>query len=45
MELKKVNRVEVITEKGREIVTRGNFEFQLQDEGQTLKIFKKNKDE
>lgn len=35
-----INRFEYITKSGREIVEYGKFEFQLQDGGQTLKVFK-----
>lgn len=35
-----INRFEYISENGREIVEYGKFEFQLQDGGQTLKVFK-----
>lgn len=35
-----ITRFEYITEKGREIVEHGKFEFQLQDGEQTLKVFK-----
>ena len=35
-----ITRFEYITKNGREIVEHGNFEFQLQDDGQTLKVFK-----
>lgn len=38
--LKEISRVEVITKEGRVLVEYGSFEFQLQDEGKTLKIFK-----
>ena len=35
-----ITRFEYISENGREIVEYGKFEFQLQDDGQTLKVFK-----
>ena len=35
-----INRFEYISENGREIVEHGKFEFQLQDKGKTLKVFK-----
>ena len=40
-----LTRVEVITNKGREFVkyTKGNFEFFIQDDGRTLKIFEESK--
>ena len=33
-------RFEYITNKGREVVEYGEFEFEIQDEGRTLKVFK-----
>lgn len=39
--LKFVNRFEYIGENGRELVTQGEFDFHLQDDGETLKIIKK----
>jgi len=40
-----LTRVEVITNQGREFVkyTKGNFEFFIQDDGRTLKIFEESK--
>lgn len=35
-----ITRFEYIDEKGRNIVAYGNFSFQLQDGGRTLKVFK-----
>lgn len=35
-----ITRFEYIDENGRNIVARGNFSFQMQDEGRTLKVFK-----
>lgn len=35
-----VSRVEIIGPRGREIVTRGSYTFNIQDEGRTLKIFR-----
>lgn len=35
---KKLNRIEIITDNGRELVKRGNFIPMLQDNGETLKI-------
>ena len=35
-----ITRFEFITDKGREVVSYGEFEFQLQDDGRTLKVFK-----
>lgn len=40
-ELNKITRFEYITNKGRQIVEYGEFEFQLQDDNRTLKVFKK----
>ena len=37
---KEITRFEYISKNGREIVEHGKFEFQLQDDGQTLKVFK-----
>ena len=37
-----ITRFEYIDENGRNIVARGNFSFQLQDGGTTLKVFKEN---
>ena len=39
----KITRFEYITDKGREVVEYGEFTFQLQDDGRTLKVFKENK--
>lgn len=39
----KITRFEYITDKGREVVEYGEFTFQLQDDGRTLKVFKDNK--
>lgn len=36
----KISRVEIIGPQGREIVTRGSYTFDIQDEGRTLKIFR-----
>ena len=36
----KISRVEVITENGRTYVGHGKFEFSVQDDERTLKIFK-----
>lgn len=36
----KITRVEIITENGRTYVGRGKFEFSVQDNERTLKIFK-----
>ena len=39
----KITRFEFITkENGREIVRYGEFTFQLQDDGRTLKVFQEN---
>lgn len=35
-----ITRFEYIDENGRNIVERGNFSFQIQDDGRTLKVFK-----
>lgn len=40
-ESNKITRFEYITDKGRQVVEYGEFEFELQDEGRTLKVFKK----
>lgn len=40
-ELNKITRFEYITNKGRQVVEYGEFEFQLQDDNRTLKVFKK----
>lgn len=37
----KITRFEYITDKGRQVVAYGDFEFQLQDDNRTLKVFKK----
>ena len=40
----KITRFEFITkENGREIVRYGEFTFQIQDNGKTLKVFQENK--
>lgn len=36
----KITRFEYITNEGRQIVEYGEFEFQLQDDNRTLKVFK-----
>lgn len=36
---KKVSRVEIIGQNGRECVKYGEFTFSLQDDGKTLKVF------
>ena len=36
----KITRFEYITDKGRQVVEYGEFEFQLQDDDRTLKVFK-----
>lgn len=36
-----ISRFEYITNEGRQIVEYGEFEFQLQDDNRTLKVFKK----
>lgn len=35
-----LSRIEIIGSKGREIVTYGSYQFDIQDEGRTLKIFR-----
>lgn len=35
-----VSRIEIIGSEGRELVIRGSYKFQIQDDGRTLKIFK-----
>lgn len=40
-EFNKITRFEYITDKGRRVVEYGEFEFQLQDDNKTLKVFKK----
>ena len=40
-EFNKITRFEYITDKGRQVVEYGEFEFQLQDDNRTLKVFKK----
>lgn len=39
-ESNKITRFEYITNEGRQIVEYGEFEFQLQDDNRTLKVFK-----
>ena len=36
-----ITRFEYITNEGRQVVEYGEFEFQLQDDNRTLKVFKK----
>lgn len=36
-----ITRFEYITDKGRQVVEYGEFEFELQDDNKTLKVFKK----
>lgn len=40
-EFNKVTRFEYITDKGRQVVEYGEFDFELQDDNRTLKVFKK----
>ena len=37
----RITRFEYITNEGRQIVEYGGFEFEIQDEGRTLKVFKR----
>ena len=37
----RITRFEYITNEGRQIVEYGLFEFEIQDEGRTLKVFKR----
>ena len=41
--LNKINRVEYIDSEGRQLVRYGKHSFSIQDNGQTLKIFKEGK--
>lgn len=41
--LNKINRVEYIDSEGRQLVKYGKHSFDIQDDGQTLKIFKEGK--
>jgi hypothetical protein len=41
--LNKINRVEYIDSEGRQLVKYGKHSFSIQDNGQTLKIFKEGK--
>lgn len=36
-----ITRFEYITDKGRQVVEYGEFDFELQDDNRTLKVFKK----